>query len=198
MDDKEREARDHRFEEFVLEQVYRYGDMHAKAGKVYIGCVIACIVMCVLGIALGKSVSGALWTGLWSIGFWMAAKSYEARAEDIKEAGGRIRSAIDDPDFDIPDDYPEDILSLRDLVCPTLKNIRSQVIAYGIIALSCWAGMVVIILASTLDGFNGVIFVSGLVMGAMAFVLTLLTVRAWKDIPIAKAYENYLNEVALD
>lgn len=198
MDAKEREAKDHHFEEFVLEQVYRYGDMHAKAGKVYIGCVTACIVMCVAGLVLGKSVAGALYIGLWSIGFLAAARSSAAAAEDVKEAGGRIRAAIDDPDFDIPDDYPEDILSLRALVCPTLKNIRSQVLAYGIIAVSCWAGSAIIIMVSTLEGFNGVIFISGLVMGAMAFFLTLLTIRALKDIPVARAYENYLNEAASD
>ena len=198
MDDKEREARDHRFEEFVLEQVYRYGDMHAKAGKVYTGCVIACIVMCVAGLILGKSVPGALYIGLWSIGFLAASRASAASAEAVKEAGGRIRAAIDDPEFDIPDDYPEDILSLRALVCPTLRNIRSQVIAYGIIAASCWAGSAIIIMASSTDGFNAVIFVSGLVMGAMAFCLTILAIRAWRDIPIARAYENYLNEAAAD
>lgn len=196
MDAKEREARDHKFEEFVLEQVYRYGDMHAKAGKTYKGCAIACIVMGVAGVLFGKGLLASVSVGLWSIGFWGAARFSEASAESVNETGGRIREAIDDPDYDIPDDYPDDILALRELVCPTLKNIRSQVIAYGIIALSCWAGMVVILLASTMDGFSVVIFISGLVMGVMAFFLTVLAIRAWKDIPIAKAYEEYLNEVA--
>lgn len=196
MDSKEKEARDHRFEEFVLEQVRKYGDMEAKVSKVYIGCVIACIAMCVFGIVLGKSITGALFIGLWSLGFMAAAKYYESDAKLIEEKAAQIRAAIDDPDFDIPDDYPEDILGLRQLVCPTLKNIRSQMIAYGIIALSCWAGTAVIIWASTLEGFSGVIFIAGLVMGAMAFMLTILAVRAAKDIPVAKAYENYLNDVA--
>lgn len=196
MDSKEKEARDHRFEEFVLEQVRKYGDMEAKVSKVYIGCVIACIAMCVFGIVLGKSITGALFIGLWSLGFMAAAKYYESDAKLIEEKAAQIRAAIDDPDFDIPDDYPEDILGLRQLVCPTLKNIRSQIIAYGIIALSCWAGTAVIIWASTLEGFSGVIFIAGLVMGAMAFMLTILAVRAAKDIPVAKAYENYLNDVA--
>jgi len=196
VDSREREARDHRFEEFVLEQVRKYGDMEAKVSKVYIGCVIACIVMCVFGIVLGKSFSGALFIGLWSIGFMAAAKYYESDAKLIEEKAVQIRAAIDDPDFDIPDDYPEDILKLRQLVCPTLKNIRSQMIAYGIIALACWGGAVVILAVSTLAGFSGVIFIAGLVMGAMALMLTFLAVRAAKDIPVAKAYENYLNDVA--
>ena len=54
----------------------------------------------------------------------------------------------------------------------------------------------VILAVSMLDGFSGVIFVAGLVMGGMALMLTFLAVRAAKDIPIAKAYENYLNDVA--
>jgi hypothetical protein len=170
--------------------------MEAKVSKVYIGCVMACIAMCVFGIVLGKSVSGALFTGLWSLGFMAAAKYYESDAKLIEEKAAQIRAAIDDPDFDIPDDYPEDILSLRQLVCPTLKNVRSQMIAYGIIALACWGGSVVILAVSMLDGFSGVIFVAGLVMGGMALMLTFLAVRAAKDIPIAKAYENYLNDVA--
>jgi hypothetical protein len=196
VDSKEREARDHRFEEFVLDQVRKYGDMEAKVSKVYVGCVIACIVMCVFGIVLGKSFSGSLFVGLWSLGFMAAAKYYESDAKLIEEKAVQIRAAIDDPDFDIPDDYPEDILNLRQLVCPTLKNVRSQMIAYGIIALACWGGAVVILAVSMLDGFSGVIFVAGLVMGGMALMLTFLAVRAAKDIPIAKAYENYLNDVA--
>ena len=196
VDSREREARDHRFEEFVLDQVRKYRDMEAKVSKVYVGCVIACIVMCVFGIVLGKSFSGSLFVGLWSLGVMAAAKYYESDAKLIEEKAVQIRAAIDDPDFDIPDDYPEDILNLRQLVCPTLKNVRSQMIAYGIIALACWGGAVVILAVSMLDGFSGVIFVAGLVMGGMALMLTFLAVRAAKDIPIAKAYENYLNDVA--
>ncbi|NLA52727.1 MAG: hypothetical protein GX860_11520, partial [Alcaligenaceae bacterium] len=188
MDSREREARDHRFEEFVLDQVRKYGDMESKVSKVYIGCVIACIVMCVFGIVLGKSFSGSLFVGLWSLGFMAAAKYYESDAKLIEEKAVQIRAAIDAPDFDIPDDYPEDILNLRQLVCPTLKNVRSQMIAYGIIALACWGGAVVILAVSMLDGFSAVIFIAGLVMGGMALMLTFLAVRAAKDIPIAKAY----------
>lgn len=196
MDSKEKEARDHRFEEFVLDQVKKYGDMEAKVSKVYIGCVIACIAMCVFGIILGKSFAGALLIGIWSIGFYAASRFYAADAKAIEEKAAQIRAAIDDPDFNIPDDYPEDILGLRRLVCPTLKNIRSQVIAYGIIAFTCWAGTAVVIMASMLESFSPVIFIGGLVLGAMAFLLTFLTVRVAKDIPVAKAYESYLNDVA--
>ena len=54
-----------------------------------------------------------------------------------------------------------------------------------------------IIMVSGLDGgFNAVIFIAGLVMGAMALMLTFLAVRAAKDIPVAKAYEEYLNDAA--
>ena len=199
MDSREREARDHRFEEFVLDQVKKYGDMEAKVSKVYIGCVIACIAMCVLGLVLGKPFFKCLFIGIWSIGFWAANRFYEEDAKSVFEAADRIRAAIDDPDFDIPDDYPEDILGLRELVCPTLKNVRGQAIAYGILALSCWAGAIVIIMVSGLDGdLNIAIFIAGIVLGAMAFVITFLALRAIKDIPVAKAYEQYLTDVAND
>ena len=198
MDSKEKEARDHRFEEFVYEQVVKYGDLIKKVSKVYVGCAVACIAMFILGIVLKKPFFEALFVGLWSLGFFASAKLYEQEATDIEEAGVKIRAAIDDPDFDIPDDYPEDILGLRQLVCPTLKNVRAQAIAYGIIAVSCWAGAAVIMWAATAGGFSGPIFVAALVMGGMALLLTILSIRYICDIPSAKAYEQYLNDVASD
>ena len=199
MDSREREARDHQFEEFVLQQVKRYGDVEAKVSIVYIACVIACIAMCVIGIVMGKPFFKCLFIGIWSIGFWAASRYYKMDAKDVEEAAGRIRAAIDDPDFDIPDDYPEDILGLRQLVCPTLKNVRGQAVAYGVIAVTCWAGAAVILLVSGMDGeLNVAIFVAGIVLGAMALMLTFLSIRAIKDIPVAKAYEQYLTDVAND
>ena len=196
MDSREKEARDHRFEEFVLEQVKRYGDMEAKVSKVYIGCAVACIAMCVLGIVMGKPFFKCLFIGIWSIGFWASKLHYEEDAKEVGEAAKKIRAAIDDPDFDIPDDYPEDILGLRRLVCPTLKNIRGQAVAYGIIAVTCWAGAILILWLAGSDGFEPVFFIAGIILGAVSLLITLLSVRAIKDIPVAKAYEQYLNEVA--
>lgn len=196
MDAKEREARDHRYEEFVLEQVKRYGDMQAKAGKIYLILVFVCIAMAIAGLLMGKSAGGAISILAFSVGFYGARKASLKSADAVYEAAETIRNAIDDPDFDIPDDYPEDILALRSMVNPTLKVIRSQLIAYGICALMLWLGTAGIVYASTVGGFSPGIFVFSFVMGAMAVFLTILAVRAWKDLPIARAYEDYLNEVA--
>lgn len=196
MDAKEREARDHRYEEFVLEQVKRYGDMQAKAGKIYLILVFVCIAMAIAGLLMGKSAGGAISILAFSVGFYGARKASLKSAGAVYEAAETIRNAIDDPDFDIPDDYPEDILALRSMVNPTLKVIRSQLIAYGICALMLWLGTGGIVYASTVGGFSPGIFVFSFVMGAMAVFLTILAVRAWKDLPVARAYEDYLNEVA--
>ena len=196
--EREKEARDHRFEEFVLEQVKRYGVMEEKVSKVFMGCAIACVALCILGIAAGKPVVKCLLIGMWCISFWAGKEFYREDAEEVSEAAIKIRAAIDDPDFDIPDDYPQDILGLRDLVCPTLKNIRTQAIAYGVLGLTCWAGAILILWVSTTEGVNIPILIGGIVLGATAFMITFLAVRAIKDIPVARAYEQYLNEVAQD
>jgi hypothetical protein len=196
MDAKEREARDHRYEEFVLEQVKRYGDMQAKAGRIYLILVFACAAMAAVGIIMGRSISGAISILMFGLGFLAARNASLKAAASVSEAAETIRNAIDDPDFDIPDDYPEDILALRSVVSPTLKIIRSQLIAYGVCAVMLWLGTAGIVYASTVGGFSPGIFVFSFVMGAMAVFLTILTVRAWKDLPIARAYEDYLNEVA--
>ncbi|MBR0307733.1 MAG: hypothetical protein IJH92_02455 [Mogibacterium sp.] len=198
MDNTEREALDHEYGEFVYEQVVKYGEMHAKVTKVYLGCAIACVLMGLAGLLLGKSVLSCICVALWSVGFLAAKKYYESAAEEIGEAAAFIRSCIDDPDYDIPDDYPDHILDLRDLVCPTLKNIRSQVVAYGIIAVSCWAGAVVILCAATMEGFSIVLLIASLIMAAMAIALTILTLRAWKAIPLARAYEEYLIRIVTE
>ena len=190
---------DNRFELFVLEQVKSYSDMHAWAGKVYTILIAACIVMCVLGLVMGKSIGGSLIMGTMSLGFFAARMYSLEMAKDVAESGKEIEKAIEDPDFNIPDDYPEDILSLRELVCPTLKNTISLVFAYGIIALACWGGAIVIALVTTDgDSVEWGLFATSLILAAMAFGLTVLAFRAFRNIPMAKAYEEYLNQKALD
>lgn len=198
MDAKEREARDHRFEEFVLEQVKQYGDMHAKCAKVYLVLVFACIAMGVVGLIMGKPFLGCLSIAAWSVGFLAAKNFSEAAAESVMESAEEIRKAIDDPDFDIPDDYPEDILSLRQLVCPTLKNILSQLAAYGILALCCWGATVVLFWVASMESYAIIYVLVTFIMAGMATLLTILAVRAWNDIPVARAYEEYLTSIAND
>ncbi len=196
MDAKEREARDHRYEEFVLDQVKKYGDMHAKCAKVYLMLIFACIGMGIVGLIMGKPFLACLTIAAWSLGFMAAKRFSEAAAESVMESAEEIRKAIDDPDFDIPDDYPEEILSLRQLVCPTLKNIRSQLAAYGIMAVCCWGATVILFCVASLESYALIYILVTFIMAGMATVLTILAVRVWKDIPVAKSYEEYLNAIA--
>lgn len=192
------EERDHKYEVFVLEQAKRYADMNAKCVYIYILLAIACIVMGVVGIILGKSILKAIVIMAWSLGFYAAKKYYELAAADTYKIAGKIEAAINDPDFDIPDQYDDDVLALRELVNPTLKNVISQAVAYGIIALSLWAAAILFFFLAgpgSSDFSFGFLLLS-LLMGAMGFALTLLSVRAIRDIPAAKAYEQYLNESA--
>lgn len=190
---------DNRFELFVIEQVKSYGDMHAWAGKVYTILIVACIAMCVIGLAMGKSIGGSLIMGTMSIGFFAARMYSREMANDVAESAKKMEKAVEDPDFNIPDDYPEDILSLRELVCPTLKNTISLVFAYGIIALACWAGALIIAFVTTDgDSVEWGLFSTSLILATMAFGLTVLAIRAFRNIPMAKAYEEYLNKKALD
>ncbi len=187
---------DDKYERFVLEQVERYGDMHAKCAKLYVVLAIACVVMGILGLILSKSIVKSIIVALWSLGFIAAKRYYEAAAADISQAADQIRAAIDDPAFDIPDDYPEEILQLRDLVHPTLKNVRSQLIAYGILALTLWAAALFLMILSFSAGagsdFLLWMFLISIILAIMAIAITILAVRAFRDLPIAKAYDSYL------
>lgn len=185
---------DDKYERFVLEQVERYGDMHAKCAKIYVVLAIACVVMGVLGLILSKSIMKSIIIALWSLGFIAANRASEAAAAYIVQAAEKIRAAIDDPDFDIPDDYPEEILQLRDLVRPTLKNVRSQLIAYSILALTLWAAALFLMLLSFGSGSDFLLwmFLISILLAVMAIAITILAVRAFRDLPIAKAYDSYL------
>ena len=167
---------DDKYERFVLEQVERYGDMHAKCAKLYVVLAIACVVMGILGLILSKSIVKSIIVALWSLGFIAAKRYYEAAAADISQAADQIRAAIDDPDFDIPDDYPEEILQLRDLVHPTLKNVRSQLIAYGILALTLWAAALFLMILSFSAGagsdFLLWMFLISIILAIMAIAIT--------------------------
>lgn len=190
------EKKDHEFEVFVAEQVRRYGDLNRRSANIYPILVVACIVMAVAGLFMGKSVLGCLTMAASSIMFIAAYLYYKEQAEEVYKAAEEIQKAIDDPDFDIPDDYPDDILALRSLVCPTLKNVRQQLIAYGVLAVVMWAATAILIGVSTLDSFSLMIFFSAIIMAVMAAWITSLALKAFNDLSVARAYEEYLNEAA--
>ena len=191
------EQYDHKYEVFVLEQVRRYSRMHHWCAKVYILCAAAAFVMGFVAIAMGKPVFPSLYVAAWSIGFFAAKRYSDAMAADTAEIADKIEAAIADPTFDIPDDYGDDVLALRCLVTPTLKNIRSQVIAYGILAVTLWAATALFVLLS-FDGvdFSAGFFLISLLMAGMAFCITVLALRAVTDLSAARAYEQYLNDTA--
>ena len=83
---------DDKYERFVLEQVERYGDMHAKCAKLYVVLAIACVVMGILGLILSKSIVKSIIVALWSLGFIAAKRYYEAAAADISQAADQIRN----------------------------------------------------------------------------------------------------------
>lgn len=194
----EEEKMDKEYEHFVLEQVIRYADLVRASGKVYPILMIASIVMGVLGIILGKSVPKSLIMMLWSTGFYAAMKASQSAADEVLEGAEKIKKAMADPDFDIPDDYPDDILALRSMVCPTLKNVRSQIIAYGVLSVTLWAAALLFffMMGSGGDEYHIMFLLLFFLMGSMALGITILAVRAIKDLPAARAYENYLNEKA--
>ena len=195
MDDQEK--LDHEFEAFVLEQVRRYGDMHEKSAGIYTFLVVLCFVLSILGLLLGKSAAGSVLMGVTSIQFIAARQYYKNEASEIAETADRMQSAIDDPDFDIPDDYTEDILALRSIVTPTIRNVMSQLIAYGILAVLLWGCTAIVVWLATIGSdVDVIILIFSFILAAMAVFLTMLAVRALKDIPVAKAYERYLNEAA--
>lgn len=192
----EREKRDHEFEIFVLEQVKRFAGLNARSADVFAALTAVCVIMAVLGIAMGKGILKSLCIGAMSVGFIAARRYYLMAAEDVREAADRMQAAIDDPDFDIPDDYPEDIMSLRGMVCPTYKNVVQQIIACGIMAAVLWLATLILFWVSGSGGMSPLMYLVSLLMAFMSAAITFLTVRALRDLPVARAYEDYLNESA--
>lgn len=193
----ENERKDKEFERFVLDQVIRFAKTNYRVSKVYILICAACIVMGVLGLLMHKSIWRSLIMAFWAVPFWLAKDYYEHDSAACWEAAEIIEKAIDDPGFDIPDDYPEDILALRKLVCPTLKNTRSLIAAYGILSLVLWAAAVFLLFVTFADGYGGFelwMLIVSLIMAAMAVIITMLTIRSVRDLPAAKKYDRYLKD----
>ena len=191
---------DNKFEYFVLEQVRTYADTHRTAAKLYLAAGIAAIVMCIVGLSMGKSAGGAFTIAVMGIGFIGARFASIRAADSVDASAAEIEKAIEDPDFRIPEDYPEDIMALRRTVCPSLKNTRSMLLAYGICGLMCWAGFLFMLWVTTFgsDDFVLGLFLLSWVLGGFALWLTVLALRAWKNLPVAKAYEDYMNRKALE
>lgn len=186
------------FERFVLKQVYRYAANCRAASMLYLVLIAACVLMAVLAVVLNGQWLGALVLISMPLMFYVGYRSMKDNAAYSYRAALKMEQAIDDPSFSIPYDYDEEVLNVRSLVLPTPKNVVGQAVAYGVIALSCWAGAAIIAAVSGIGGsdFSPVLLFSALIMAVMAFVLSLLSIKAIRDIRLAIEYSRYLNEEA--
>lgn len=184
----EREA-----EKFVLEQLKRNALIYSVCRKVFIGVFIAFVLLVLAAIATGRpltiSIGLILMSGFYITTF-MGLKGMQTSAE---AAANEVQQAIDDPTFNIPEDYSDLTMKGRENAIVTIRSMNQLVIAYGIIAVMLWGfGLLFLfLLLSDFDPDAYMIFVIGLVaMFSMAVPLTYLTVIYFKDLPSQKKFQE--------
>lgn len=192
----EENNKDREYEKFVLKQVLRYADSNKKASYVYVLISAAAVVMAVLVVVLRHEFWAALMSLGMAAGFFSARRYYIGFSSHVYDVAEEIESAIENPDFRIPDDYSEEVQNIRKIVLPTTKNTWSQIIAYGIIAISCFLGGLIIaaVTGPWADGFSVGIFCTSLILFGMGIVLASLSLRSVRDLKMAAEYSEYLRE----
>ena len=186
------------FEEFVLMQVKRSQSIHTVGRWVYLLFGIAGIVVFFIGIASGLDLAGGFSFLIASIGFLPASMFSKKVAASYADAAKDMEEVLSDPECDVPEDYEENTQDIRKAACDTLKSTTGLIVSYGIIALACWAGAIIIVVVSapgTPDFIPG-IFALSFVLFTIAVILSNLTLKSIRDLPMARRYAEWLKQNA--
>lgn len=186
------------FEEFVLMQVKRSQSIHTVGRWVYLLFGLAGIVVFFIGIASGLDLAGGLSFLIASIGFLPASIFSKKVAASYADAAKDMEEVLSDPECHAPEDYEENTLDIRKAACSTLKSTTGLIVSYGIIALACWAGAIIIVIVSapgTPDFIPG-IFALSFVLFTIAVILSILSIKSIRDLPMARRYAEWLKQNA--
>jgi len=186
------------FEHFVLMQVKRSQSIHTVGRWVYLLFGLAGIVVFFIGIASGLDLAGGFSFLIASIGFLPASIFSKKVAASYADAAKDMEDVLSDPECHAPEDYEENTLDIRKAACNTLKSTRGLIISYGVIALACWAGAIMIVVVSapgTPDFIPG-IFALSFVLFTIAVILSNLTLKSIRDLPMARRYAEWLKQNA--
>jgi hypothetical protein len=166
------------------------------------GCAAACVVMAVaapivfgvksLGISLKLVLLCAVFVSL------AYAVSYMVRADS--EAADEIAYGLEQPDWNVPEDYSEETNNARERVCRTLNSIHGLIISYGIIAIMLWAVTVLLAWLGGIDkaDYNTMLLLVSFITLAMALGLSILTIAYIRDLPAARKYRQLILEEGQD
>lgn len=184
------------FEEFILMQIKRSHSIHAAGRWIYLVLAIAGVVTFIVGITMGLGIAGGVPLLIASIGFLPASIISKSAAESYADAAEDMSLCLEDPECVLPDDYDGNTKTMRQNACKTLKSTRGLIISYGIIALGSWVGAVIIVIVSDPWGpfFEPAILALSSVLFAIAVVLTILTIKSIRDLPMARRYARWLKE----
>ena len=189
---------DREFEEFILMQVKRSHSIHAVCRWLYLVMAIAGVVVFFIGMSMHLSLSGGVSVLILSAGFLPASILSRSAASAYAEAAEEIEYGLAHPECNVPEDYMDSTKNIRRDACRTLKSTKSLVASYGSIALMCWAGGIIIVIVSEPGSpwFEPALFALSFVMFTMAVILTVLTVKSIRDLPMAGRYAQWLKENA--
>lgn len=185
---------DREFEEFILMQVKRSHSIHLIGRWVYLVLGIGGIITFLIGIITGLDPAGGSAFLIASIGFLPASIFSKKTAASYETAAEEMTDILQNPDARLPEDYSERTQKIRQSACMTLKSTRGLIASYGILALACWAGFIIIAIVSapgTSDFIPG-IFALSFVMATIAVFLSVLSLKSIRDLPMARRYARWL------
>lgn len=189
---------DREFEEFILLQVKRSQSIHAVGRWVYLLLAAAGLVIFIIGMSMHRGLSGGLPILVMSVGFLPASIASKKAADSYGNAAEEIAEGLAQWERDTVDNYTDSTKTTRQNACKTLKSTKGLIVSYGIIALMCWIGSVIVAWAADPGGpdFMPGIFALSFVLVTIAVILTILTIKSIRDLPMADRYAQWLKDEA--
>ena len=175
-------------DEFLYEQIRSDRSMYKVLTFVYGACTVAAIILGVLGSF--KQGPGVLLKGLaLAAGPFMATYGSWCMYKDLVNA---LEEIGDDPTgVDTNRNYSRSTANIISMERHTKREYRQMWIAYGILALTLFGfGAFLALLGSPEYGWDSMLFILGAVLVVGGFILSFLTVKAFRSWLTARRLER--------
>ena len=179
------------YEEFVLRQLKRNEKIYSVCMKVFLVFMIV-FVLALIGILIGGlGIEMTIFDVILMLIIAVEYPTFKKLKDQANFASAEIEAALVTTGFRIPEDYTDRTKKIRSKI---EQEPMISAVSIGILALTCFGGMGMILWACSFSGFedfNAWYATSVGVFGMIGIILVVLMILYLKDYGAAKKLQQY-------
>ena len=183
-----------RYEEFVLRQLKRNEKIYSVCMKVFLVFMIV-FVLALIGILIGGlGIEMTIFDVILMLIIAVEYPTFKKLKDQANFASAEIEAALVTTGFRIPEDYTDRTKKIRSKIEQEPKKLMISAVSIGILDLTCFGGMGMILWACSFSGFedfNAWYATTVGVFGMIGIILVVLMILYLKDYGAAKKLQQY-------